>query len=259
MDQVEPEVAHEELLAEARQLPVRLARVLGDLACFLLADLDRCHFPLLASMIRWPPKVRLAAMRLTILGKSPAWSDAGGACSGYLVEEGETKVVVDCGNGVFGKLRERVDYARRGRGRDHPPPRRPRARPRPLLLRAQVRAGGPRSLRASAADRADRRGGVLPPPRRDVERRGPDRRLLRARGVRARLGGDDRLAHRSHPRGAPHRPHARDRADRARRRPDRVRLRRALLGGADRGRARRRPAARRGDAPRSGPRRRTCT
>ena len=50
-------------------------------------------------------------MRLTILGKSPAWSDAGGACSGYLVEEGETTVVVDCGNGVFGKLRERVDYA----------------------------------------------------------------------------------------------------------------------------------------------------
>lgn len=49
-------------------------------------------------------------MRLTILGKSPAWSDAGGACSGYLVEDGETAVLVDCGNGVFGKLRERVDH-----------------------------------------------------------------------------------------------------------------------------------------------------
>ena len=50
-------------------------------------------------------------MRLTILGKSPAWSDAGGACSGYLVTEGKTAVVVDCGNGAFGKLRERISYA----------------------------------------------------------------------------------------------------------------------------------------------------
>src|SRR5215208_6631020 len=49
-------------------------------------------------------------MRLTVLGKSPSWQDAGGACSGYLVQEGETSVVVDCGNGVFGKLREHIDY-----------------------------------------------------------------------------------------------------------------------------------------------------
>lgn len=50
-------------------------------------------------------------MRLTILGKSPAWSDAGGACSGYLVTEGDTALVVDCGNGAFGKLRLHTDYA----------------------------------------------------------------------------------------------------------------------------------------------------
>lgn len=49
-------------------------------------------------------------MRLTVLGKSPAWQDAGGACSGYLLQEGETTVLLDCGNGVFGKLRQRVDY-----------------------------------------------------------------------------------------------------------------------------------------------------
>jgi ribonuclease BN (tRNA processing enzyme) len=49
-------------------------------------------------------------MRLTVLGKSPSWQDAGGACSGYLVEEDGTAIVVDCGNGVFGKLRERIDY-----------------------------------------------------------------------------------------------------------------------------------------------------
>lgn len=51
-------------------------------------------------------------MKLTVLGKSPAWQDTGGACSGYLVREGQTVVLLDCGNGVFGKLRERVDYAK---------------------------------------------------------------------------------------------------------------------------------------------------
>jgi ribonuclease BN (tRNA processing enzyme) len=49
-------------------------------------------------------------MRLTVLGKSPAWQDADGACSGYLLQDGDTTVLLDCGNGVFGKLRHFVDY-----------------------------------------------------------------------------------------------------------------------------------------------------
>jgi len=49
-------------------------------------------------------------MKLTVLGKSPAWSDAGGACSSYLVENGDRALVLDCGNGAFGKLRARRDY-----------------------------------------------------------------------------------------------------------------------------------------------------
>jgi len=49
-------------------------------------------------------------MRLTVLGKSPSWQDAGGACSGYLLEEDGTAILLDCGNGVFGKLRQRIDY-----------------------------------------------------------------------------------------------------------------------------------------------------
>jgi ribonuclease BN (tRNA processing enzyme) len=49
-------------------------------------------------------------MRITVLGKSPAWQDAGGACSGYLIQDGETSVLLDCGNGVFGKLRQHLDY-----------------------------------------------------------------------------------------------------------------------------------------------------
>jgi ribonuclease BN (tRNA processing enzyme) len=49
-------------------------------------------------------------MRVTVLGKSPAYTDAGGACTGFLVEEGDTRVLLDCGNGVFGKLRGVCDY-----------------------------------------------------------------------------------------------------------------------------------------------------
>jgi ribonuclease BN (tRNA processing enzyme) len=45
-------------------------------------------------------------VRITVLGKSPAWQDAGGACSGYLVEADGRCVLLDCGNGVFGKLRD---------------------------------------------------------------------------------------------------------------------------------------------------------
>lgn len=51
-------------------------------------------------------------MRVTVLGKSPAWQDAGGACSGYLVEDGDTCVLAECGNGVFAKLRRVRDYTR---------------------------------------------------------------------------------------------------------------------------------------------------
>lgn len=51
-------------------------------------------------------------VRLTVLGKSPSWQDAGGACSGYLVEHDGHALLLDCGNGVFAKLRERTDYAR---------------------------------------------------------------------------------------------------------------------------------------------------
>lgn len=49
-------------------------------------------------------------MRITVLGKSPAWQDADGACSGYLVQGGGTSVLLDCGPGVFAKLRRLVPY-----------------------------------------------------------------------------------------------------------------------------------------------------
>ncbi len=49
-------------------------------------------------------------MKLTVLGKSPSWQDAGGACSGYLIEDEGFALLLDCGNGVFSKLREHCDY-----------------------------------------------------------------------------------------------------------------------------------------------------
>ena len=49
-------------------------------------------------------------MKITVLGKSPSWQDADGACSGYLVEADGYALLLDCGNGVFSKLRAHRDY-----------------------------------------------------------------------------------------------------------------------------------------------------
>jgi ribonuclease BN (tRNA processing enzyme) len=49
-------------------------------------------------------------VRITVLGKSPAWQDADGACSGYLVQDADYRLLLDCGNGVFSKLRRFCDY-----------------------------------------------------------------------------------------------------------------------------------------------------
>lgn len=49
-------------------------------------------------------------MDVTVLGKSPSWPDRGGACSGYLVRGGGYTLLLDCGTGVFAKLRQHVDY-----------------------------------------------------------------------------------------------------------------------------------------------------
>ena len=49
-------------------------------------------------------------MLITVLGKSPSFQDAGGACSGYLVEDEGARILLDCGNGVFAKLRAHRDH-----------------------------------------------------------------------------------------------------------------------------------------------------
>ena len=46
----------------------------------------------------------MSPLTLTILGSSPAAPNPGGACSGYLLREGETAVLVDCGAGTAGRI-----------------------------------------------------------------------------------------------------------------------------------------------------------
>ena len=49
-------------------------------------------------------------MKLTILGKyGPYPQDGNTACSGYLVEEGNVKILVDCGSGVLGRLKSMIN------------------------------------------------------------------------------------------------------------------------------------------------------
>ena len=130
-----------------------------------------------------------STVRITVLGKSPSWQDADGACSGYLVEED--------GDVPAARLRQRrvlqaaplPRLRRRRRGRHLAPARRPLPRPRPVRLRADLRAApaagagrplaGHRPPGAPAAVRAARRARDVPPRRRGVGQRGPHRERLR--------------------------------------------------------------------------------
>ena len=46
------------------------------------------------------------AMKLTVVGSSPAWPNPGGAQSGYLIDGGEGQLLLDCGPGVLARLRQ---------------------------------------------------------------------------------------------------------------------------------------------------------
>jgi ribonuclease BN (tRNA processing enzyme) len=50
-------------------------------------------------------------MRLTVIGSSPAWPNPGSVQSGYLVE-GPGRLLLDCGPGVLGRLREQEGWPR---------------------------------------------------------------------------------------------------------------------------------------------------
>ncbi|MCW5853219.1 MAG: MBL fold metallo-hydrolase [Anaerolineae bacterium] len=49
-------------------------------------------------------------MKVTILGASPAIPNPGGACTGLLIEAGDTSLLVDCGPGVMSQLERHLDF-----------------------------------------------------------------------------------------------------------------------------------------------------
>ena len=51
-------------------------------------------------------------MKLTVVGCSPAWPNPGGAQSGYLIEDGGGRLLLDCGAGVLARLRELEGWPR---------------------------------------------------------------------------------------------------------------------------------------------------
>ena len=157
---------------------------------------------------------------MTVLGKSPAFADAGGACSGYLVQEGASTMLMDIGNGVFGKLRAAVDYATstpsssRHMHADHFLDLVPFAYA--LTYAPPARAGRAGQDRRPPPGLPPRGARPAPPHRRRLGRRGPHREGLRPRGVRERRR--PRRRRRAHPH--PRRPalpaaHERARAERA--------------------------------------------
>lgn len=51
------------------------------------------------------------ALTLTVLGGSAAWPNPGQGCSAYLVQNGTTSVLLDCGPNTLLELRKHVDYS----------------------------------------------------------------------------------------------------------------------------------------------------
>ncbi|MBE0467090.1 MAG: MBL fold metallo-hydrolase [Candidatus Desulforudis sp.] len=51
-------------------------------------------------------------MEITVLGCWAPYPRAGGACSGYLIRDGETAILLEAGNGSFSRLLEILDFRR---------------------------------------------------------------------------------------------------------------------------------------------------
>ncbi|HLZ28158.1 MAG TPA: MBL fold metallo-hydrolase [Chloroflexota bacterium] len=50
----------------------------------------------------------MAPLTLTILGAGPAAPNPGGVCSGYLLRQGDSAVLMDCGSGIAGRIAQYV-------------------------------------------------------------------------------------------------------------------------------------------------------
>ena len=197
-------------------------------------------------------------MRLTVLGKSPSWQDADGACSGYLLEEEGTTVLLDCGNGVLSKLRRFRDYTNVDAvvishlHADHfldlvpfsyALTYAPRQQPTPVDRWPGTDPRPPEAVRAARRDR------MLSPGGRRLGQRRPDRERVRPVRVLSRRRARDRLDALHVPGRAALHGDVRDRHRvHERRRPDHLRRRLLPERAARRLRARHGPADRRGDA-----------
>jgi ribonuclease BN (tRNA processing enzyme) len=51
-------------------------------------------------------------VKFSVIGSSPAWPNPGGAHSGYALEHQAGRLLIDCGPGVLGRLREREGWPR---------------------------------------------------------------------------------------------------------------------------------------------------
>ena len=51
-------------------------------------------------------------MRLTVLGKYGPYPRPGGSCSGYLVEEGDTAILLECGCGTLSRLLQHIPLSK---------------------------------------------------------------------------------------------------------------------------------------------------
>jgi ribonuclease BN (tRNA processing enzyme) len=50
-------------------------------------------------------------VKITVLGCSGSYPGKGGACSGYLVDDGTTRLWIDAGSGTLANLQHHVDMA----------------------------------------------------------------------------------------------------------------------------------------------------
>ena len=113
------------------------------------------------------------SVKFTVVGCSPAWPNPGSAHSGYLVEEAEGRLLLDCGPGVLADLRD----ARRRLAED----RRDRRSPTGTSTTGATSCRGSGGACSGSAGRRDSPELWVPPGR---DRAAPAvRRLLRDRDM----------------------------------------------------------------------------
>ena len=101
-----------------------LARLYGPLTA-----LSNVRIDIMTALVSFERVFEVLSLTLAMVDQYPAWSvgrsnlealtgKTCGMAEDVLVEEGDTCVLLDCGNGVFAKLRQHRDYVEGARFRD---------------------------------------------------------------------------------------------------------------------------------------------